>query len=339
MINRILTIVTNRIHSLPVLVLMPHSSCNCRCVMCDIWKANSQKKEISVEELQKHIETFRKLKVREIALSGGEALMHSNLWKFCSLLHQHNIRITLLSTGLLLKHHASEILKHIDEVIVSLDGGKDIHNQIRNIPSAYEKLEEGVKILKKMKPNFRVKGRTVLQRQNFRDFQNIVQSAKTLGLDQISFLGADVSTEAFNRAEPWNDKRVSEVALTKEEVVEFRMILAKSFIDFKRDYETRFIAESPIKMMTIAQHYAGLLGLEEYPKKKCNAPWVSAVVESDGEVKPCFFHASYGNIFQQDFLSLINSTSAIDFRKKLNVKKNPVCQKCVCSLYLSPIKF
>ena len=27
-----------RLTRLPILVLEPHSRCNCRCVMCDIWK-------------------------------------------------------------------------------------------------------------------------------------------------------------------------------------------------------------------------------------------------------------------------------------------------------------
>src|SRR6185295_4586742 len=143
MINRLLTVATNRIHSMPVLVLMPHSRCNCRCVMCDIWKANHEKKEISAEVLSRHIETFRKLGVRRVALSGGEALMHSNLWKLCEQFHSIGSKISLLSTGLLLGAHAGEIVKYCDDVVVSLDGSREVHNTIRNIPSAFEKLEQG----------------------------------------------------------------------------------------------------------------------------------------------------------------------------------------------------
>lgn len=118
MLNRLLTLTTHKIHQLPVLVLMPHSRCNCRCVMCDIWKANTEKREITVEELEKHIAQFIQLKVREVVFSGGEALMHSNLWKLCSLIRQNEIRITILSTGLLLQKNATEIIAHCDEVIV-----------------------------------------------------------------------------------------------------------------------------------------------------------------------------------------------------------------------------
>ncbi|HZX72824.1 MAG TPA: SPASM domain-containing protein, partial [Cyclobacteriaceae bacterium] len=70
------------------------------------------------------------------------------------------------------------------------------------------------------------------------------------------------------------------------------------------------------------------------PEKKCNAPWVSAVIESDGSLLPCFFHKPYGNINEHSFEELINSKKAIDFRKRLNVDKDPICQRCVCSLHI-----
>jgi Fe-coproporphyrin III synthase len=334
MINRILTLVTDRIHEMPVLVLMPHSRCNCRCVMCDIWKANQSKNEISVEELEKHLDTFKKLKVQRVALSGGEALMHSNLWKFCDLLHSIGARISLLSTGVTLGHHVKNVVVHCDDVIVSLDGSKEIHNRIRNIPGAFEKLEEGVRAVKAIDPKFRVTGRTVLQKQNFRDYYNIIETAKAIGLDQISFLAADVSSEAFNRPNPWENEKVSEVALNKDEILELDSILKKSFNDFENEYKSKFIAESQSKVMELSQHYQAIAGTTDFPIKNCNAPWISAVVESDGNVLPCFFHKPYGNIKDASFSELINSRKAINFRKKLNVSKDPICKKCVCSLKL-----
>src|SRR6478609_1663609 len=220
MFKRLLTLATHKIHQLPVLVLMPHSRCNCRCVMCDIWKANHNKTELSVEELEKHLQTFKKLNIQRIALSGGEALMHSNLWRFCELLHSIDAKISLLSTGITLSHHAEKVVAHCDDVIVSLDGSEEIHNRIRNLPGAFEKLEEGVRTIKSIDPTFQVTGRTVLQKQNFRDFSNIINTAKSIGLDQISFLAADVSSEAFNRPNPWEPEKISEVALGLSEVNE-----------------------------------------------------------------------------------------------------------------------
>lgn len=333
-VKRILTFKTHKIFNLPILVLMPHSRCNCRCVMCDIWKANNNKKEITAEEFERHIDHFKKLNVREIVFSGGEALMHSNLWKLCKLLRNNKMRIILLSTGLLLEKNANEIIENIDEVIISLDGSQEIHDRIRNIPNGFVKLSAGIKALKSLKKDFRITGRSVLQRHNYFDFINTVQAAKKIELDQISFLAADVSSAAFNREEVWNSDRVSEVALTLAESHEFEKIIERSFIELQSEYAAKYIAENPQKMMRLVQYYKAVNGKGDFPAPICNAPWVSAVIESDGSVMPCFFHKPYGNIYDRDFMEIINSQEAVKFRRSLQMETDNVCKKCVCSLKL-----
>jgi Fe-coproporphyrin III synthase len=169
---------------------------------------------------------------------------------------------------------------------------------------------------------------------NYKYLSDIIISSKALQLDQISFLTADVSSIAFNRNEPWNNEKITEISLSPEESIEFENIVQHSFQEFPDLYENKFIAESPQKMTRLAQYYKGILGNGAFPEKKCNAPWVSAVIESDGEVRPCFFHKSYGNLFGKSMDEILNSTSAISFRKELNMKTNPVCERCVCSLHI-----
>jgi hypothetical protein len=67
---------------------------------------------------------------------------------------------------------------------------------------------------------------------------------------------------------------------------------------------------------------------------RCNAPWVSAVIEASGDVRPCFFHPVLGNIHRQTFTDIINSSEALAFRASLNVASNETCKRCVCSLHL-----
>jgi MoaA/NifB/PqqE/SkfB family radical SAM enzyme len=106
-------------------------------------------------------------------------------------------------------------------------------------------------------------------------------------------------------------------------------------IRYKHHFESRFIAESPEKIMKIYTYYAAINGLSEFPYKKCNAPWVSTVVEADGSVRPCFFHASFGNIRQDSLLGILNGRKGMQFRKELNMEKNETCKRCVCYLNLS----
>ena len=332
--SRIATRLTHVIYDMPILILMPHSSCNCRCVMCDIWKANSNKKELSIDDLQPHIQAFKKLNVKWVVLSGGEALLHSNLWQLCKLLSVNNIKISLLSTGLLLKKYAKEIVENFIDVIVSLDGNEETHNLVRNLPNAYQKLKEGISEIRRHDPSFKITGRSVIQRFNFKIFPEIISSAKEIGLNQISFLAADVSSNAFNREELWGDERISEVALSPDETIHFEEILEMVIVENEVDFNNRFIAETPDKLRKIVQYYKALNGKGYLPEVICNAPWVSTVIESDGTVLPCYFHKPLGNIHQQTISEIINSTEAIKFRKNLNVATDSICQKCVCSLKL-----
>ncbi len=316
---------------------MPHSSCNCRCVMCDIWKGNHNVKQLEESDISKMLDSFRKLNTKEIVMSGGEALMHPNFFRFCGIIKTRKIKITLLSTGLLLKKYASEILANVDEVIVSLDGSRDIHDKIRNIPNAFEKLKEGVQELKELNPEFRVTARSVIQKENYLDFPNIVDAAKDIGLDQISFLTADVTTDAFNRAELWEEKKVSEIKLSIEEVKKLKEIIESLIISHSVDFERKFIAESPDKIRRFYNYYAAFYGLSDFPKISCNAPWVSTVIEADGTVRPCFFHKKIGNIHENDLMEILNSDESILFRKNLDMNTDSICKKCVCYLKLSPL--
>jgi MoaA/NifB/PqqE/SkfB family radical SAM enzyme len=336
-LKRFYTLKSHKIYSLPIAILMPHSRCNCRCVMCDIWKGNNNVQQLNESDINKLLASFRKFNTKLVVMSGGEALMHPNFFKLCDIIKAQKISICILSTGLLLKKYATEITAKSDEVIVSLDGSKEVHDKIRNIPNAFEKLKEGAQELKKINKKYKITARCVIQRDNFRDLSNIVNSAHDIGLDQISFLTADVSTDAFNRPELWGEEKISEVKLSREELEIFKDEIESLIKTQQIDFENKFIAESPEKFRRFYKYYAAFHGLNEFPQINCNAPWVSAVIESDGTVRPCFFHNKIGDINGAALDEIINSEKSVSFRKNLDVKDNPICKKCVCSLNLSPL--
>jgi len=336
--KRSLTLTTHHILTLPIIVLMPHSKCNCRCVMCDIWKGNRNGQELSVDHISAQLNDIRRLNPKQVVLSGGEALMHKNLWHLCEALRSINpdIKITLLSTGLLLKKHAAEVVQWCDEVIVSLDGDEDTHNAIRRIPNAYQRLKEGIQALRSVDETFQVTARCVLQQMNYAKLPQIIDAARDLKLNQISFLGADVSTDAFNRPDLWDDSRAGDVRLAPQQVTEFREVLEHVINTYSDDFTNGFIAEDPEKLKRIVDYYAALNGDAPFPGVRCNAPWVSTVIEADGTVRPCFFQPAMGNIRENSLNHILNTQEAIEFRRQLDTTTDPICQKCVCSLHLSP---
>jgi MoaA/NifB/PqqE/SkfB family radical SAM enzyme len=267
-------------------------------------------------------------------MSGGEALLNPAFFELCHLLQKENIRISLLSTGLSIKRHAAQIAEHVDDMIVSLDGDEPTHDAIRNIKGAFAKLAEGIQAVKSIAPSYRITARTVIHRLNFRKWAAIIQAAKTMGIDQVSFLPADVSSHAFNREVLWKEDRQIEIVPDVSELSELQEMIRYLACQHKQDFAVGFIAESLPKLQMIHDHYAAYHGRAPFPYKKCNAPWVSAVIEADGTVRPCFFHPAYGNIHESRLENLLNSPAALQFRKALDMDKNPTCRQCVCYLNL-----
>ncbi|HEY1946553.1 MAG TPA: radical SAM protein [Bryobacteraceae bacterium] len=316
--------------TLPILILNPHNRCNCRCVMCDIWKTDTAQ-EISAEDLERHVADMERLRVEWVVFTGGEPLMHSDFFRLCRLLRQRNIRITVLSTGLLLKRYSQEIVEHVDDLIVSLDGPPEIHDRIRRVKGAFAALANGVQTILQLRPDFSVSVRSTVQKLNCVLLRETAAAARALGAKSISFLAADVTSTAFNRPDGWLLPRQDEVTVTAKELP---LLEAEVEALISEGQCGGFVLESPVKLHRIVQHFRAHLGLDAPSAPRCNAPWVSAVVETDGLVRPCFFHPPIGRISEhQSLFDVINGPEAVHFRTNLDVAANSTCQRCVCSLY------
>jgi Fe-coproporphyrin III synthase len=321
----------NQISQLPILILNVHSHCNCRCVMCDIWKRETNE-QIRVENLERHRLSLQKLGVQQVVLTGGEPLLHNDLAALCTFFHNQQISITLLTTGLLLLKRASEVATLFDEVIISLDGPREVHDGIRRVNGAFDLIHRGVASLRGNNPSLPITCRTTIQKANHRHLRESVAVAKTWGLNSISFLAADLTSEAFNRPLIWPVEKQNQIGLTLNETIALEIEIEQMIQDFEVDINRKFIAESPAKLRKISHRFREHLGQLSPKAPLCNAPWVSAVVEIDGTVRPCFFHNSIGNINDSTLEDVVNGDRAREFRASLDVETNAICKRCVCSL-------
>lgn len=321
----------HRIHDLPILVVAAHNQCNCRCMMCDIWRIRDAR-EITPADLKVQMAAIREFRVQWVVLTGGEPQLNHRLFTLAGMFRAEGIRVTMLTAGLLLQDQAEDIAASIDDVIVSLDGPREVHDAIRRVRSAFDKLAAGVTALRQFRPDVPISARCTIQRANHRFLRDTVKAAKGIGLNSISFLAADLTSEAFNHADGWADSQKEKVALTESEVAELESEVKAVIEEFPGYFKSGFIVESPAKLQRIVKHFRAHLGQTEHVAPRCNAPWVSAVIEASGDVKPCFFHPAFGNIHRQPLNEILNSPQALQFRANLDIATNSVCQRCVCSL-------
>ena len=322
----------HHILTLPVLVIFPHNQCNCRCMMCDIWRIR-EAKQITPADLEQQMTSLRTLGVRWVVFSGGEPQLNEKWSCLANMLRSAGIRVTLLTAGLLLKSQAQVVADSVDDVIVSLDGPPPTHNSIRRVAGAFEEMAEGVRALRKIQPDMQVRARCTVQKANHRSLREVVECAKNMGLNSISFLAADLTSSAFNRPEGWLPDRVDRVALVPEEVDALEEEVEQLITE---QLGSEFVVESAAKLRRIVQHFRAQVNQADDNAPHCNAPWVSAVIEASGDVRPCFFHQTVGNIHQQTLAEIVNGPEAVHFRAGLDVASNAICRKCVCSLHIPP---
>ncbi len=284
---------------------------------------------MSLADMEAQAEAIRKLEVKYVLISGGEPLKNQNLWTFCRSLKHQGVKVVIQSTGLLLEPNTADIVGSCDQLTVSLDGSPTVHDRIRQVNGCAEQLAAGVKAILAHSPDFAVVGRTVVQKFNCQDLHNVVRFGTELGLRAVSFVAADVSTTAFNRPVPWDEPKISQIALSHSELCKLSRSIELLLTDYSKDFERGFILNTPAQLWDIYRYYKALLGQCDFPPVKCRAPWISAVLEADGCVRPCLFHAPYGNVGEKGLLEILNSKEALQFRRELKVAKDVICRKCV----------
>lgn len=117
--------------------------CNCRCVMCDVWKKDYEFAELSLIEIDKIFKDLGKLDV--VRLSGGETFLKEDIGKIINIIDKRsNPKIIHIATNGVLTKRIIAVLKEVDNphkihIKVSIDGVGEKHDSIRGVKGVYDK--------------------------------------------------------------------------------------------------------------------------------------------------------------------------------------------------------
>jgi Fe-coproporphyrin III synthase len=319
--------VSNRTFVLPLVIFYPTSRCNSRCVSCDWWK-QSGAGDLSLQEIDGIAGALPALGTRVVVFSGGEPLLRPEVFDAAAMFRARGLTLHLLTSGILLERFADRVAQHFSRLCVSLDAStEELYERIRGV-AALATVRRGVARLRALAPDLPIVARATLHRANFRELPRLIDTAHEMGVDGISFLPADVTSRAFGRERAPDPQPL---ALSREDVNAFEETVEHTIAAYRRDFISGFVAEAPDKLRRLPRYYAALAGDGPFPPVRCNAPWVSVVIEANGDVRPCFFHDPVGSI-RRDSLDAIVGTNLRSFRESFDVGGNPICRQCVCSL-------
>lgn len=299
--------------------------------MCGYWQRNLTP-QLTLELVRDIAVEAKDFGVTLAVFSGGEPLLHPDIIDMCSVFRQFNIPVTVLTNGLLLEKWAERLISVSNEIIISLDGPREVHDDIRGIPGAFDRIHSGVNAIRANSDQIKISGRCTVQKRNLSELRRTVAAAHTLGLEKISFLAVSADQQQFKQQSQTGQQEdllpsIQDLAALKTELT----FLAE---EYAADYETGFIAESPEKHhRRLYQYFKALHHQGELPSVYCNAAWFSAVIESSGDVRACFFTEIIGNVITDGGLKrVLTSEAALNLRNSIRKNQIKQCSHCVSTL-------
>ena len=166
--------------------------CNCRCVMCDLWRTGDVGNELPAErwialldELHSWTRTLR------LRLMGGEVLLKPGVYDILRRAVHLGMTVNLVSNGLALqseRDYRNLMSTGLRSITFSLDG-KDpaIHDRHRGIPGLHNIVTEVIRRMKRERPAMSVSLICIIMRETAPQLAEYAQWAEELGVDRILF--------------------------------------------------------------------------------------------------------------------------------------------------------
>ena len=324
--------------------------CNQNCMMCpqstDKWKDNSRLlknlkdlDELSSDEIKSLVDESVSLGIKNITITGGEPLLRPDTIEISRYIKSKGITCNLLSNGTLIEEDmAREIVRSgIDKITFSLDGPKDIHEEIRRSNNSFDKLKNAVNLLKKEKVRIHSKTPYIsltctISALNANRLSETIDVAKDLGVN-IHYGYLFYTTKEMED----NTNKIFPIGLSKDEDQNVEESLKQiDTVSLQReinrinekalDCGMRVSFQPPLKGRDIERRFYD----DSFTyTDKCFYPWYAVRVNPYGEVYPCSMGVNMGNIRQKKLNKIWNGDEYTRFRKALKKHKLfPKCNKC-----------
>jgi len=127
-----------------------NESCFFKCKMCFFWKNDKDELTLPMHTYRNFFEDLNKIKVKDtcIQVTGGEPLMHKQVFKVLKIAHDVGFPTILRTNGWLLNKENLKLLFNagLDYLWVSLDGSNSqVHDEIRGMNGSFDRAIKGIR--------------------------------------------------------------------------------------------------------------------------------------------------------------------------------------------------
>jgi MoaA/NifB/PqqE/SkfB family radical SAM enzyme len=319
--------------------------------MCGQWGDHGITKKEGVQNLSSYLSEAEIRSVLNdvkgfkpnITLFGGEPFLHPNFYEIISQIKRLNMHCLVITNGTLLKCFAKRIVEAgLDELNISIDGDRNMHDEIRGLPGIFDQIMDGIAEVNKFKKELKktaplINLQCTISRYNYEKLEHLLGVARDALANSLTFHNL-----IFLKRELADKQRAFDLELGCSSK-DWEGFIFEPGIDAKRLFEKL----TDIKVRAKLERFAVDIfpnfsekGIREYYENpdylpseysaKCASPWICGYIFPDGEVRPCLNCSySFGNINKAGFLDVWNSPEAIRYRRTL--KKEgifPACRRC-----------
>lgn len=323
--------------------------CNLRCKMCGQWgesgitrkmSPDSVKGEVSFFELKKFIDDISAFKPN-ITLFGGEPLLYPHCLDLIEYIKDRDMHCLMITNGFLLDEFAERLVgAQLDELNVSLDGGKNLHDEIRGMSGLFEKITKGLKEINRIKKEKGFKKPLInlqctITKYNYRQLEKLIDVAKELKADSMTyhnliFLGQDLieKQKIYDELFAFSSKDWEGFVFDPEIVPDILYSKITEIMSKRYRFAVDFYPN--LSLSGLKEYYENPSYSPSGYKVRCLSPWMTAYIFPDGQVRPCLnFDYSFGTIKSNKFTDIWNGPSAIEYRGIIKGENIfPVCVRC-----------
>jgi radical SAM protein with 4Fe4S-binding SPASM domain len=267
------------------------SRCNLSCKMCSVWKRRED--DIEYDRVLSLLDEARSLGATCFGAGGGEVFMREDITDILAYAERIGFRETyVISNGVLLSNRVINKLEKLGtlNVIISLDGPQDVHDELRG-KGTFKRAVEALGELRRRGVTCSIS--SVIMRQTLDRLTRIVDIAADLSIPVISM-------QPYQReiSGPGKDHSAFEFNAGEEKIIRRKL---RNLIKFSGSKGVDIYTEN--LMEWVPQYLAR--GGKHIPPHGCYVPSKKLVVDVSGDTYPCWMirdtmgEKSLGNIHKK----------------------------------------
>lgn len=346
----------NPIKWLPkILYFSVNSICNMKCKMCDIGQRRKDfqfAKNLNFpNDIELPLPIFKKV-IDEVSffkpsvsIVSTEPLIYNEIISASKYAKGKGLNLSITTNGFLLNRFAESFVKiGLDDLWISLDGTRELHDSIRGVEGSFDNAIRGIRLIQHLKEEMKSQRPNIHINFTISDLNcgTLFDFAKEI-LDEkvniIQFSHLNFVTEEM--AKKHNSQFGQFCKSTPGSIGQVR----PEKLDLENLYKqiVRIVTSFPTNKVTFTPNLQDRTSLSNYylrpdlpmGKKRCLVPWTTASIQpnSDMVVLARCYNYILGNIMTESFLEIWTGERYQSFRKTLwRNKYFPACTRC-CGIF------